>query len=130
MNEIIDPETVGLPGTAAHKLIEGYPLNEEGRAALEASMLELHSHKMPSPAVQALVDAHIQEALEKVPGGAQIAPEPKIHFQSYVAGDASGRLPGVVCTCGDKKYSLDFKKLGRWSEKHWLKTGHNTTNKK
>lgn len=81
------------------------------------------------PVVDDMVEKLVQEASEPVrePPDSNRYKEP---FQYYESAEGTGGLPAVICTCGWSKHHLRFKVLGRASEKHWLKTGHNTKKEK
>lgn len=99
--------------------------------AFEAQMkalneMGLNDHKRLEPVVEKLVNQKIAEDLKIHSEPLEVPTDPKVHFQYYEPAEGTGGLPAVICTCGAKKHHLRFKVLGKWSEKHFAKTGHNT----
>lgn len=112
-NSFIDPETVGV--------LE------------ELRLLKIHEFKEPPEGLtQEMVDrqtalySSAKVALESPSKPSEAPNGGKVHYQYYEDAAGTGGLPAVICTCGWSKHHLRLKVLGRASEKHWLKTGHNT----
>ncbi len=89
----------------------------------EEALREMRDHKKLIPEVERQVNEHVRASLEATGEPVDVSKykEPVMYYRP---GDATGRLPASICTCGKSKSHTRLKVLKQWSEKHYAKTGH------
>lgn len=100
-------------------------MDEEKFNEAREALAEMHEHKKSDPALERMAQEHVEDVLRPIrePRG---HPKYKEPFQYYEPAEGTGGLPAIICTCGWSKHHLRLKVLGKASEKHFMKTGHNT----